>query len=83
MHRMGGRRLEGAILARTLNEQIYFRGCVAFGQENDWYFDVQAIGLAALGTFKMNMFMTVARCGTGSGTKRIFEAAAVIQHFVD
>jgi hypothetical protein len=50
---------------------------------NDWYFDIQAIGLAALDTLKMNMFMPVARGGTGAGTERIFQASAVIQHFMD
>jgi len=66
-------------LARTLDQQIDFPGFVSLGQFYRRDFYIQAIGLAALDAFEMNVLMAVLRCGTGFRAKGVFEGAGVIQ----
>jgi hypothetical protein len=71
-------------LANALNEEVYFFGFVSFRKFNGRDFDIlQTIGLATLGTLKMNMIMMMVLILAMFIAKSILESATVVQDFVD
>lgn len=75
--------LRRAAFAGTLNEQVDLVCPVTFWKLYRRDFNIQAVRLAALDAFEMDMVVMMAGSRAGVVAKGVFQAAFVVQDFVD
>jgi hypothetical protein len=70
-------------VANSLNKQVYILRLIPLGKLNYRNFDLQAVGLTAPHTFKVNMVVMMVCGGTGFVAKGIFHSPLAIEDFMD
>lgn len=69
--------------AYPLDKHIHFLRPVAFGQPDEWDFDVQTIRLSTTETFKVYVVVVVNRGLAGLVAKRVLQTAFIVKDLVD
>jgi hypothetical protein len=71
------------VFANSLNKEVNFSGLVSFWQLYRRNFHLEAVGLSALQTFKVDMIVVVPGLRARMGTKGVFQAAFIVKNFMD